>query len=205
MVQIGRKLPGIAGLFVAGIFAAGLATMSSVLNTLAGTIYTDFVKDCLRKQTEKEASNKMKLIALLVGILSTTLVFLMEKLGSVFQVSMSISGIFVGSILAIFILGMTSRSANTKVSVFAIANEFRENKALIQSSLFTGCNCGCRSFVFVIDDNDGWSSTESHSQRSHITYSNRSMSKRSHVILINELIEFFLPSSIKFIKRETVH
>lgn len=120
MVQVGQKLPGLAGLFVAGIFAAGLATMSSVLNTLAGSIYTDFIKDHLRQQTEKEASNKMKLIAVLVGIVVTTLVFLVEKLGSVFQVSLSIGGIFTGSILAMFILGMTSRSANAKVSVFSL-------------------------------------------------------------------------------------
>lgn len=67
------------------------------------------------KQTEKQASTTMKLITLIVGILVTLLVFLVEQLGSVFQVSAQLSGIMAGSLLAMFILGMTSRSANTKV------------------------------------------------------------------------------------------
>lgn len=44
-MQIGQKLPGVAGLFIAGIFAGGLSTMASALNTLAGTIYSDLMKN----------------------------------------------------------------------------------------------------------------------------------------------------------------
>lgn len=58
----------------------------------------------------------MKWISVVLGILMTALVFVVEKLGSVFQIGISISGVFTGSFLSMFILGMTSRSANTKVS-----------------------------------------------------------------------------------------
>lgn len=66
VIQVGQRLPGISGLFIAGIFAASLATMSGNiainlififsniirglnflighLNTLSGTIYMDFVR-----------------------------------------------------------------------------------------------------------------------------------------------------------------
>ncbi|XP_055316602.1 sodium-coupled monocarboxylate transporter 1-like [Sitodiplosis mosellana] len=114
VVQIGQRLPGVAGLFIAGIFAAALSTMSSALNTLAGTIYSDVVKHCLGKQTEKQASNTMKWICVVLGIIVTILVFLVEKLGSVFQIGISIGGVFTGSFLSMFVLGMTSRSANAK-------------------------------------------------------------------------------------------
>lgn len=44
MLDIGREVPGLPGLFIAGIFASGLSAMSAALNSLAGTIYEDFMK-----------------------------------------------------------------------------------------------------------------------------------------------------------------
>lgn len=44
MVEVAGSVPGFSGLFIAGIFAAALSTMSASLNTVAGTIYEDFVK-----------------------------------------------------------------------------------------------------------------------------------------------------------------
>lgn len=44
VMDIGQYLPGLPGLFIAGAFSAALSSLSSVLNTLAGTIYTDFFK-----------------------------------------------------------------------------------------------------------------------------------------------------------------
>lgn len=57
----------------------------------------------------------MKWLVVVLGIIVTGLVFVVEKLGPVFQVGTSISGITVGAFLGIFTIGMTSRSANTKV------------------------------------------------------------------------------------------
>lgn len=72
----------------------------------------------LSKQTEKQASNKVKLIAVAVGILVTGLVFVVEQLGSIFQLSTQLTGLVSGSLLAMFALGMMSRSANSKVWIF---------------------------------------------------------------------------------------
>lgn len=44
VMQVGGAIPGLAGLFISGIFAAALSTISSSLNTLSGTIYEDFLK-----------------------------------------------------------------------------------------------------------------------------------------------------------------
>lgn len=44
VTQVGGKIPGLPGLFIAGIFAAGLSSMSSNMNTLSGVIYDDFIK-----------------------------------------------------------------------------------------------------------------------------------------------------------------
>ena len=44
VMQIGKNIPGLPGVFIAGIFSAALSTMSSTLNTLSGTVYNDFFK-----------------------------------------------------------------------------------------------------------------------------------------------------------------
>lgn len=46
-MDVGSTIPGLPGLFIAGIFAAALSTMSSVLNSLSGAIFECFIKEQL--------------------------------------------------------------------------------------------------------------------------------------------------------------
>lgn len=63
--------------------------MSTNLNSLSGVILQDFIKPCLgRKQmSEETASTTMKLIVVVLGIFCTAMVFLVDKLGAIIQVS----------------------------------------------------------------------------------------------------------------------
>lgn len=44
VADVGEKIPGLSGLFIAGIFAAALSTMSSALNTLSGVVWDDILR-----------------------------------------------------------------------------------------------------------------------------------------------------------------
>lgn len=59
-MDVAGYLPGLPGLFISGIFAAALSSMSSMLNTLAGTIFDDFLRNRMPNVTEKKASSIMK-------------------------------------------------------------------------------------------------------------------------------------------------
>ncbi|EDS33850.1 sodium/solute symporter [Culex quinquefasciatus] len=108
------RIPGLPGLFIAGVFAAALSTMSSSLNTLAGTIYEDFIRPCRPNASERSSSATMKLIVVILGLLVIGLVFIVEKLGSIVQMAVSCTGVISGSVMGMFTLGMVSTRANTK-------------------------------------------------------------------------------------------
>lgn len=92
--------------------------MSANLNTLAGTLYEDFILPHFEwAKSDKAASNIMKGLVVINGIICVVLIFLVEKLGSVLQISLSFTGMTAGPILGLFTLGMLFRRANAKVYV----------------------------------------------------------------------------------------
>lgn len=109
-----HQVPGLPGLFIAGIFSAALSSMSSSLNTIAGTIYEDFIRNRYPNATEKRASDVMKLLVVILGTTTLSLVFVVERMGQVFRLNFVIAGLFAGTQLGIFSIGMMSRTANTK-------------------------------------------------------------------------------------------
>lgn len=114
IMEVASKIPGLCGLFIAGIFSAALSSMSSGLNTLSGTIYEDFIRHHYPKATEKRESDVMKIIVIALGILMLSLVFVVEQMGQVFRISIAVSGLTAGALLGLFTIGMTSRFVNTK-------------------------------------------------------------------------------------------
>uniref|UniRef100_A0A182QV60 Sodium/solute symporter n=1 Tax=Anopheles farauti TaxID=69004 RepID=A0A182QV60_9DIPT len=114
IMDVGTKIPGLPGLFVSGIFSAALSTMSSVLNTLAGTIYEDFIHHRMPNASEKKASNIMKMLVVGLGFLVLGLVFVAERMGQVMHIAISLSGVTSGTMLGMFTAGMISRRVNTK-------------------------------------------------------------------------------------------
>ncbi|XP_059468470.1 sodium-coupled monocarboxylate transporter 1-like [Neocloeon triangulifer] len=107
-------IPGLPGLFMAGVFSAALSSMSTGLNSMAGVIFEDYVKPRLSgKVSEGRASFMMKVICALIGVFCVAMVFLVEKLGGVLQVSGSLGGVTNGPMLGIFTLGMFFPWANS--------------------------------------------------------------------------------------------
>lgn len=64
--------------------------MSAGLNTVSGTIYEDFVQMFLKgkKLSETKQNVIIKLTTLILGIFCILMVFLVEKMGAIFQVSL---------------------------------------------------------------------------------------------------------------------
>ncbi|CAG9809480.1 unnamed protein product [Chironomus riparius] len=113
VMDVGRKIPGLPGLFIVGALSAALSSMSSCLNSLSGTTYEDFIRPYFPNATEKQASTSMKIITFLIGCICFILVFVVEHLGGVFSIGIAFSGITSGTLLGLFTMGMVSRRFNT--------------------------------------------------------------------------------------------
>lgn len=56
------------------------------MNTLSGTIYEDFIEPITGKKSERTASNVLKILSVIIGVICTALVTVVEKLGSIIDV-----------------------------------------------------------------------------------------------------------------------
>ncbi|XP_050448489.1 sodium-coupled monocarboxylate transporter 1-like isoform X2 [Cataglyphis hispanica] len=119
VLDVAADVPGLPGLFLAGLVSAGLSTMSAGLNTVAGTIYEDFIDRWMPESNDKEtkAANVMKVTVVILGILCVGMVFLVDRLGDIFQLSLTVTGITAGAMLGLFSLGMLVPWATTKGAV----------------------------------------------------------------------------------------
>ncbi|XP_046736676.1 putative sodium-dependent multivitamin transporter isoform X2 [Diprion similis] len=108
-------IPGLAGLFVAGIFSAGLSTVSAMLNSLAAVALEDYVKPTYAKLgyqfPEKHGTLVGKIFAVVIGLMCLAVAYLAKNMGSLIQASLSITGAIGGPLLGIFTLGMFFESA----------------------------------------------------------------------------------------------
>lgn len=114
IMDVTENVPGLPGLFIAGIFSAALSSMSTTLNTVSGTIFEDFIRPNYPQMTEKNASNLMKVFVVVLGLAMLSMIFVVDRMGQVFRLNFAIAGLFIGSLLGIFTIGMFSRTANTK-------------------------------------------------------------------------------------------
>lgn len=108
-----RELPaGVAGLVVAGIFAAAQPT--SNLNSIATSIVTDFVQRLKPSISDKTTLKYAQWITVLFGIIGTgvALTIAMFPIMSIYDVSMGLAGLTGGALAGLFALGIFTRRAN---------------------------------------------------------------------------------------------
>lgn len=107
VMDILGKFPGLPGLFVAGVFSAALSSMSTALNAMAAVVLEDFYKPfASRPLSERGTMILIKSVVFIIGITCIGLVFIVEHLGNVLQLSMSVGTISGGPLFGIFVMGL---------------------------------------------------------------------------------------------------
>ncbi|XP_030373602.1 sodium-coupled monocarboxylate transporter 1 isoform X3 [Scaptodrosophila lebanonensis] len=115
VMQSAGSVPGVVGLFVAGVFSAALSSLSTALNSLSAVILKDFVEPYRsRPLTERQTAYVLRGVVLIFGLISMASVPVVEKLGMVMQLSSTVASITCGPLLGAFTVGMLLPFVNTK-------------------------------------------------------------------------------------------
>lgn len=110
---------GITGLLIASIFAAGMSTISTSINSSATVILTDHYKRCINKNPSSKTEMRVLFIAsFIMGIGGMLIGLALNGVDSALDAWWALASIFSGGILGLFLLGFISRK--TKSSYAAI-------------------------------------------------------------------------------------
>lgn len=119
---IAQQLPsGVAGLVLAGVFAAAMSTLSSSMNSIATAIVTDFYGR-LRKGVSVDDGAKIRLARRLtfwLGLIGTLVALLMAgfEIRSLWDLFLQVIGLFGSGLAGIFILGIFTKRANARGAI----------------------------------------------------------------------------------------
>lgn len=119
VMQTLGELPGLSGLFIAGVFSAALSSLSTCLNSMSAVVLTDFVKPFVKEPlTEKAINWVMRSVVVVIGVICVFMVYVVEKMGTVLQLTMSLEAITNGPLFGIFTIGIFLPWIKSKVKRF---------------------------------------------------------------------------------------
>jgi len=110
-----NELPaGVAGLIVAGIFAAAQSTLAGSLNSVATAWVTDFHSRLRPGASDGARLRVARAVTVLVGAAGTAAAVVLAKsdIRSLWETFIAVIGLFGGTISGLFLLGVFSRRAH---------------------------------------------------------------------------------------------
>jgi SSS family transporter len=122
---IAAELPmGVTGLIVAGIFAAAMATLSGIMNSVATLVSVDFYDRLVKHRTPKQSVIFAEISTVVVGLIGIGLALLLSRFDvhSLFDVSIELAGLLGGGFAGAYTLGMFTRRANSPGVAIGIAS-----------------------------------------------------------------------------------
>jgi SSS family solute:Na+ symporter len=113
--------PGLKGLLVSSIFAAGMSTISTSYNSSATIFLTDFYE----KYSKRQHSDRSKMMALymasaVIGVLGMLIGIAMINVKSTLDTWWKLASIFSGGILGLFLLGAFTKAKNVMGAIVGV-------------------------------------------------------------------------------------
>ncbi|MBO4851829.1 MAG: sodium:solute symporter [Prevotella sp.] len=100
---------GLRGLLIASIFAAGMSTVSTSVTSAATIILTDYFKPFVSRSSERTDVFVLRLSSVVVGVIGIVVAIAMLSVESIIDAWWTLSSIFSGGMLGLFLLGILPR------------------------------------------------------------------------------------------------
>ena len=112
---------GITGLLIAAIFAAGMSTVSTSINSTATIVLSDYYKRYFNKNAEEKSSMKVLYISSVIfGALGVIISLALVGVESVLDAWWSLASIFSGGMLGLFLLAFLSKKVRNIDAVIGV-------------------------------------------------------------------------------------
>ncbi len=118
-----NQLPtGVAGLVIAGVFAASMSSLDSSMNSMAAAIVTDFYRRFKPEAGEQSCLRLAQWVTALAGVAGTifALVMATTDVKSLWDKFMALLGLFGGGLAGLFLLGMFTRRATSTGAILGL-------------------------------------------------------------------------------------
>lgn len=133
---VATRLPvGVSGLLLAAILAATISSMTSGINTLAGTLTLDFRIRFGSPMTARQQLRYGRIASFAVGLSATLIAGLVSRLGTIFDISQTLLGLFLGPLLSIILLAIYRTKVNQAVIIISSIIAFLIGTLAVYTSL----------------------------------------------------------------------
>lgn len=121
---IAAELPmGVTGLIIAGIFAAAMATLSSIINSVSTLASVDFYEKLVKHPDPARSVRFAEWMTVVAGLLGMGFALVLSRydIHSLFDVSIELAGLLGGGFAGAYTLGMFTRRANSAGVAIGVA------------------------------------------------------------------------------------
>lgn len=121
---IAQQLPtGVAGLVIAGLFAAAMSSLDSSMNSMATVITTDFHDRLLGAKSDRQTLRLARVLTVLLGVVGTGFAWYMAYLNStsMWDQYSKLIGLLGGGLAGLFAVGIFTRRANGGGAILGFA------------------------------------------------------------------------------------
>lgn len=105
---------GLGGLMAAAILAATMSSITSGINALAGALTIDFIQPACPDAPPEFFLKVGRWLSLGIGLLCTIVAGFASRMGTIYDLTQAILGVFMGPILAVVLLAMSGRKCNPR-------------------------------------------------------------------------------------------
>ncbi|CAB3259725.1 unnamed protein product [Arctia plantaginis] len=111
--SLASMFPGICGIFIMSIFSATTGCIASLINSIAGVLFEEFIRPWMPQSArESDCCKIMKLLCVLVGIYCGLVLWFAKELDRLQHVASGVTGVTAGTLLGLFTLGIVFSRAN---------------------------------------------------------------------------------------------
>jgi SSS family solute:Na+ symporter len=113
--------PGITGLMIASIFAAGMSTISTSFNSSATVFLTDYYNKYFKEDaSDKQRMKVLYISSLIISIIGIGIGIAMINVKSALDAWWKLSSIFSGGMLGLFLLGIFTKTKYVKGAIIGM-------------------------------------------------------------------------------------